>query len=158
MARSMITVRVRRPQRVTFASIASHSWTNEPAWESEVLAVQPDRDGLRVGGRVAMTRRDFGKVHTTTYEITALDPPRRLAVRHLDGPMDFALEFIVAPAGPTESDVTVIVDAGLRGAMRVLAPVFALIRPRQTARISQQMAAVIEGTTVVGSSDAVVPT
>jgi hypothetical protein len=147
MSRSEITVRVRRPQSVTFACIASHAWTNEPAWEPEVLGVRPDDGGLRVGGRVAMTRRDFGSVRTTTYEITALEAPRRLAVRHLDGPMGFALEFVVTPAGPADSDVRVVVTIGLRGAMRVMAPVFAVIRPRQTARIARQMVAAIEDVT-----------
>jgi Polyketide cyclase / dehydrase and lipid transport len=107
MAHTETTVRIRRPADVVFQAIQQHAWTNEPAWEPEVLRVRPlDEGGPRVGGRVAMTRKDQGRTYTTTYEITALEPSRRLAIRHVDGPMDFALEFRVAPAGSAETDVT----------------------------------------------------
>jgi len=147
MSRSQVTVRVRRPAQTTFDCIASHAWTNEPAWEPEVLGVEPESGTLRLGGRVAMTRRDYGKVRTTTYVITALEPPRRLAIAHVDGPMRFALEFVVTPVAGGESDVTVTVDVGLRGTMRLMAPVFALTGRRQTARISGQMVRAIEAAT-----------
>ena len=94
-----------------------------------------------------MTRRDGGRVHTTTFEFTALEPPARLAIRHVDGPMDFALEFRLAPVGRAETDVTVTVDRAPRGALRVLAPVFALMGPRRNARISAAMVTAIEAST-----------
>jgi len=148
MARTQTTVRVRRPATVVFQAIQQHAWINDPAWEPEVLAVRPlDEGSPRVGARVEMTRRDGGRVYTTTYEITVLEPPRRLAVRHLDGPMDFALEFRVEPAGESEADVTATVDMAPRGALRLLAPLFALLGPRRNARISAAMAAAIESST-----------
>jgi len=153
MARSRVTVRIRRPATVVFDAIQRHAWTNDPAWEPEVLGVRPlDSGSPRVGGRVEMTRKDFGSVRTTTYEITALEPPRRLAVRHLDGPMLFALDFVVQPTGERTSDVTVTVDVGLRGAMRLLAPVFAVMRPRQSRRIANQMVVAIEAATAAAGS------
>jgi len=148
MARSQTTVRIQRPADRVFACIEQHAWTNEPAWEPEVLGVEPlDRGGIRVGGRVAMTRKDFGRTQTTTYEITAIEAPRRLAIRHLDGPMDFTLEFLVVPAGENATDVTASVDMSPRGAWRLLAPVFALGGQSRNARISHDMAAAIEAAT-----------
>ena len=148
MARTQTTVRIRRPADVVFDAIQQHAWTNDPAWEPEVLEVKAlDEGGPRVGGRVAMTRRDSGRTFTTTYEITALDAPRRLAIRHVDGPMDFGLEFRVQPAGNRETDVTATVDMAPRGALRLLAPLFALMGPRRNARISAAMAAAIEAST-----------
>jgi hypothetical protein len=148
MAHSQTTVRIQRPADRVFACIEQHAWTNEPAWEPEVLRVEPlDRGGIRVGGRVAMTRRDFGRTQTTSYEITALEPPRRLAIRHLDGPMDFTLEFLVKPAGENAADVTASVEMSPRGAWRVLAPVFALSGQNRNDRISRDMAAAIEAAT-----------
>jgi hypothetical protein len=148
MARTQTTVRIRRTATVVFQAIQQHAWVNDPAWEPEVIAVRPlDEGGPRVGGRVAMTRRDGGRAHTTTYEITVLEPSRRLAIRHLDGPMDFALEFRVEPAGEAETDVTATVDMAPRGALRLLAPLFALMGPRRNARISAAMAAAIEAST-----------
>jgi hypothetical protein len=157
MARTQTTVRVRRPAAVVFRAIEQHGWTNEPAWEPEVIEVRPLEPGRpRVGSRAAMTRRDGGRVHTTAFEFTALEPPSRLAIRHLDGPMDFALEFRLVPVGTAETDVTVSVDMSPRGALRVLAPVFALMGPRRNARISAAMVRAIEASTDVGPSAQVV--
>jgi hypothetical protein len=159
MARTQTTVRIPRPVDVVFQAIQQHAWTNEPPWEPEVLAVRPlDDGGPRVGGRVAMTRKDGGRTHTTTYEITALEAPRRLAVRHLDGPMDFALEFTVVGVGPAETDVTATVDMSPRGALRILAPLFALQGPSRNARISAAMARAIEAATApAGAAEALAP-
>jgi hypothetical protein len=147
MPRSQVTVRVHRPASVVYDAIASHCWTNEPAWEPEVLAVQPDGGGLRVGGRVVMTRRENGKVLDTTFEMTALDAPRRIALQHIDGPMRFALAWDIAPAGPDAADVTVTVNITLLGAMRLLTPVIALGAPGRNARISAAMVKAIESAT-----------
>jgi len=159
MARTQTTVRIRRPAAVVFEAIERHAWMNEPAWEPEVLAVKPlDDGGLRVGGRVAMTRKDSGRIHTTTYEITALDAPRRLAIRHVDGPMDFFLEFRVAPAGDAETDVTAAVDMSPKGKLRIMAPLFALMGPGRNARITKAMAVAIEASTApVATGEALAP-
>ena len=148
MAHTQTTVRIGRPADVVFQAIQQHAWTNEPAWEPEVLGVRPlDEGAPRVGGRVAMTRKDGGRTFTTTYEITALEPSRRLAIKHVDGPMDFALEFLVKPAGAADTEVTVIVDMSPRGKLRILAPMFALMGPKRNARISAQMVKAIEAST-----------
>jgi hypothetical protein len=61
--------------------------------------------------------------------------------------MDFALEFRVEPAGDQATDVTVTVDMAPRGALRLLAPLFALMGPRRNARISATMVTAIEAST-----------
>jgi hypothetical protein len=82
-----------------------------PAWEPEVLEVRPDGPGpARLGGRATMVRKECGRVLSTTFEITAFDPPRRIAARHLDGPMGFAIDFEVRAVNVEASDVTVTVD------------------------------------------------
>ena len=148
MARTEVTVRIDRPIGVVYDCIVRHAWTNDPAWEPEVVGVQPlDAGPPHIGGRVAMTRTDMGPTKTTTYEITALEPDRRLAIRHLDGPMEFSLAFRLAPAAADATDVTVTVDMSPRGMLRLLAPVFALAGPRRNARISNRMVAAIEAAT-----------
>lgn len=144
MPRSEVTVRVRRPAAHVFDAIGSHCWTNDPAWEPEVLWVKPDGGGLRVGGRAVMARHESGKDITTTYEITKLEPPTRLALAHIDGPMRFTLDWQLRPADVNETDVTVTVNIRLIGWMRLLTPIVALGAPRRNARICAQMAAAIE--------------
>jgi hypothetical protein len=158
MPRSTVTVRIHRPAAVVFDAIARHCWTNDPAWEPEVLAVKPlDGNGLRIGGRAVMTRREAGKVLDTTFEITALEPGRHVALRHIDGPMRFALDWVVVPVAGNEADVTVSVDITLLGAMRLLTPLFALMSPGRNARISGQMVAAIEAMTPASERTALAP-
>lgn len=151
MTRSQVTVRIHRPADVVFANLVSHTWRNEPAWEPEVLEVRPEGNGaLGLGSRVAMVRKESGKVTTTTFEVSAFDPPRRIGVRHLDGPMGFAIDFAVDPVDPATSDVTVSVDIRPRGPMRLLTPLFLLVGPRRNARIAHQMVDAIEDATAPG--------
>ena len=146
MGRSRVTVRVNRPAATVYGAIASHVATNEPAWEPEVLGVRGvDGGPLRVGYRAVMTRKDSGRVRDTTYEVTALEPPKRLAVRHLDGPMRFALDWTVVPVSESATDVTATVDIELHGTMRLLTPIFALFEGARSRRITQAMATALEG-------------
>jgi hypothetical protein len=148
MPRSAATVKIRRPADVVFDSLVSHSLRNEPAWEPEVIEVRPlDAGPLHEGSRVAMVRQESGRVSTTTYEIVGLEPPHRLAARHVDGPMPFAIEFVVTPLGSDASTVTVTVDIEPVGPMRLMTPLFALLGPRRNARIARQMAEAIEAAT-----------
>jgi hypothetical protein len=149
MPHSQVTVRIRRPAAVVFDAIEGHAWRNDPAWEPEVLEVRPEETGpLRLGSRATMVRKESGRVSSTTFEIVALDPPHRLAARHLDGPMGFAIDFAVRPVDDGTSDVMVTVDMTLRGPIRLLTPLFALMGPRRNALISRRMAAAIEAATV----------
>jgi hypothetical protein len=151
MPRSAATVKIHRPAGVVFDSLVSHSLRNEPAWEPEVIEVRPlDPGPLREGSRVAMVRRESGRVITTTYEIVALEAPHRLAARHLDGPMRFAIEFVVSSLGSDASTVTVTVDIEPVGPMRLMTPLFALLGPRRNARIARRMVEAIETATAPG--------
>jgi uncharacterized protein YndB with AHSA1/START domain len=141
-----VTVRVNRPAAAVYEAIASHVATNEPAWEPKVLGVRGVNGGrLRVGYRAVMTRKDYGRVRSTVFEVTALEPPNRLAVRHLDGPKRFALDWTVVPVSESATDGTATVDIELLGAMRLLTPIFALIEGAQSRRITQAMATALEG-------------
>ena len=153
MSRSKVCVTIHRPADVVFASLVSHTWRNEPAWEPEVLEVRPEGTvPLRLGSRMAMVRKESGKVFTTTYEVSAFEPPRRIAARHLDGPMAFAIEFIVDPVDASSSTVTVAVDIRLHGWMRLLTPAFSLMGPRRNAKIARQMVVAIEESTPLGQA------
>ena len=158
MGRSQVTVRIARPAEVVFDAIERHAWMNDPAWEAEVVEIRPvDPWPIALGSRAVMVRTDFGKTRETTFVITALDAPRRLALRHLDGPLDFALSFDIAAVGAEAADVTVTVVMRARGPMRLLTPLFALMGPRTNRRLSEQMARAIEASTTPANSPVSVP-
>jgi hypothetical protein len=130
-----------------FDVIGWHVRENHPRWEVEVLEIRPlDPGPLHVGSRATMVRKDFGKVSETTYEVTAFDPPHRIAIRHLDGPLDFALAFELVDATEGGSLLTVRVDAKPRGRLGFLGPVMERARRGTSNRLADQMVRVIEET------------
>jgi uncharacterized protein YndB with AHSA1/START domain len=143
----------RTPAEV-FDVIGTHNYENHPRWEAEVLEIRPLQAGpIQLGSRAVMVRKDWGKVHETTYEVTDFQPDRRIAIRHLDGPLDFQLAFELAPAsGGTE--LTVRVNAKPRGAMRLLGPVFGVVQRRVSNRLTDQMVGAIESRSVASAAPA----
>ena len=144
MIRHTQEVTIRRPVPEVFDFVATNYLRNHPRWEPEVLEVSPLTEGpMRVGSRVRMVRKDFGKVTETTNEVTELVPDRRIAFRHADGPMDFELSFTLAPVA-TGTRFRADVAAQPHGAMRLLTPVFKLRMPRTGARITAHLRDLIE--------------
>jgi uncharacterized protein YndB with AHSA1/START domain len=130
-----------------FDVIGWHVRENHPRWETEVLEIKPlDSGPIRVGSRATMVRKDFGKVTETTYEVTEFDPPHRIAIRHLDGPLDFVLAFTLADTDDGGSVLTVRVDAKPRGRLGFLGPLMERARRRTGDRLADQMVRVIEET------------
>jgi hypothetical protein len=127
-----------------FDVIGWHIRENHPRWEKEVLEIRPvDPGPLHVGSRATMVRKDFGKVTESTYEVTALDPPRRIAIRQLDGPLDFALAFDLANSADGGSLLTITVDAKPRGRLGFLGPVMERARRGTANRLADEMVRVI---------------
>ena len=158
MGHSEITLRVRRPLSVTFDYVGTHMRENHPSWEPEVLEIRPITAGpMGVGTRATMVRKDMGKVHETTYEVVAFEPGRRVAIRHADGPMDFALEILFAAAGPDEPDITARADATPHGKLRLVAPILNIYGRRTTKRIAGDMVRAIEGHTTSGTTGQAMP-
>ena len=79
---------------------------HDPDWMKAVRAVRPDDRGLRPGARVARTGRFMGRELRWTTEVQAVDSPRRLHLRIVDGSMRGEVEYGIAPSG-TGSVVTI---------------------------------------------------
>lgn len=139
------TYHVARSADQVFDVIGTHLFENHPRWEREVVEIRPLTPGpVRVGSRAVMVREEYGRRTEGTYEIAAFEPGRLVAARHLDGPMDFALSFRVAPLDGTTSDLTVTVDMALRGRLRRLSPLLGIQLPGRSDRISRSMVALAE--------------
>jgi len=144
MIRHTQEITIRRPVPEVFDFVATNYLRNHPRWEPEVLEVSALTDGpMRVGSRMRMVRKDFGQVTETTNEVTELVQNRRIAFRHLGGPMDFALSFTMEPV-TDGTRFRAEVSAQPHGAMRVLSPVFKLRMPRTGARITAHLRDLIE--------------
>jgi hypothetical protein len=139
------TYRVARSADEVFDFIGTHLFENHPRWEREVVAIRPLTEGpIRVGTRAVMVRQEYGRRTESTYEITAFEPGRLVAARHLDGSMDFDISFGLAHVDVSSMDLTVDVSMAFRGRMRPLSGVLAPQMPGRSDRIARSMITLVE--------------
>lgn len=93
-------------------------------WQSAIVSTKRETDGpTGVGTRATDVRRVPGRTQSITYEITAHEPPRKVAFRGMNGPVRPVGTVTVEPVGEAGSKVTIELDlqgSGLLGA--ILAP------------------------------------
>jgi uncharacterized protein YndB with AHSA1/START domain len=113
-------IEVARPPDEVFAYATDPSRFAE--WQHDVVGVHIQ--GGRppgVGSRFTTTRRIGGVEYGYTQEITELNPPRRWAVRGVDGPFRPSAGITVEPLdGGTRSRVTFALDFQGRGIAKLL--------------------------------------
>lgn len=140
------TYHVARTPEEVFDVIGTHCYENHPRWENEVIEIRPLTPGpIGLGSRAVMVRQEFGRRSEAEYEVTAFDPPRRIAFRHPQDAMLFELSFDLRAASNATTDLTVRVRMVPKGMLRLLSPLLALQLPRRTDRITGQMIELIEG-------------
>lgn len=130
-----------------FDVIGTNLTVNHPRWEKEVKSVRALTPGpVRVGSRAVMVRKEMGRLRESEYEVTEFVAGRRIAFRHPQDALDFALRFELAPIDRASCELMVDVTAQPKGALRLITPLMRLGFPRRSARITDTMIAVIEET------------
>jgi uncharacterized protein YndB with AHSA1/START domain len=116
------SIEVGRPPEVVF------SYATDPAhfadWQQGVVRAEALGAGpAAVGGRCRTTRLIGGSERVTTQEITELAPPRRWAIRGIDGPIRANVGVTVEPLGDGErSRVTLSIELEGHGVGRMIVP------------------------------------
>ena len=147
--------RINRPPEAVFDVIGTHVYENHPHWESEVVEIRRLTDGpVGVGSRAIMVRQEYGRRRAAPYEVTEFVPDRKIAFRHLDGPMTFEIAFMLEPADASTTDLTVQVRVQPKGAFRLLTPLMARSLPKTGDRITGQMVTFVEGQVRASGSEA----
>ena len=123
MAPIMSEVDVARPPDEVFRYVTDPSRFGE--WQSGVVSAHLEGDGPpAVGSLCIMTRRVGGSDRTSTSEITELSPPRRWAVRGIDGPIRANVTVTVDPRQAGEAaHVAIEVDFQGYGMGKLIMPV-----------------------------------
>ena len=100
-----------------------------PEWQTS--AIEAHSDGpLEQGSRVAEKRRLLGREVDSELEVVAYEPPTRLTLRSLGGPVNFTVDHeLAAKGGGTE--LTFVAEAQPRGALRLAEPVLARTAEQQ---------------------------
>jgi uncharacterized protein YndB with AHSA1/START domain len=118
------TVEIARSPEEVFAYVTDPVRFSE--WQKGVIrGGAEDAAPPAVGSKCTTTRRIGGGERTATQEITELDPPRRWAVRGMDGPIRADVSVTVDPlADGASSRVTIALDFNGHGIGKVLVPLF----------------------------------
>jgi carbon monoxide dehydrogenase subunit G len=116
-----LTVEVARPPEDVFEFLSDIE--RLPEWQTS--AVEAHTDGpLAEGSRVAEKRRLLGREVDTELEVAAYEPPKRLTLRSLGGPVDFTVDHeLTARGGGTV--LRFVAEAQPGGLLRLTEPVLA---------------------------------
>jgi uncharacterized protein YndB with AHSA1/START domain len=121
MAPIVETLEIARPPDEVFAYVTDPSRFAE--WQQNVVSGAVVGDGpAAIGTRCRTTRRIGGNERTTTQEITELAPPRRWAVRGIDGPIRTNVGVTIEPLDQNRSRLTITLDFEGHGVGRMIVP------------------------------------
>ena len=89
MIRVEFTIEIARPAAEVFEYLADVE--RLPEWQASAVEARAD-GSLAKGSRITERRRFLGRDFETELEVTAYEPPERLTLRALDGPVRFTVD------------------------------------------------------------------
>jgi uncharacterized protein YndB with AHSA1/START domain len=121
MIRIELTLAIERPPEDVFELLSDIE--RLPEWQS--TAVEAHTDGpLREGSRVSEKRRLLGREVDSELEVVAYEPPRRLTLRSLSGPVTFTVDHELVEEGG-ETQLTFVAEAEPGLFLKLAEPVLA---------------------------------
>jgi carbon monoxide dehydrogenase subunit G len=135
-----LTVEIARPPEDVFELLSDIERLSE--WQAS--AVEAHTNGpLAEGSRVAEKRRLLGREVDTELEVIAFEPPRRLTLRSLGGPVNFTVDHeLVARGGGTQ--LRFLAEARPGGLLRLTEPVLARTAEQEFHRDFDRLKALLE--------------
>jgi uncharacterized protein YndB with AHSA1/START domain len=129
MAPIVTTVEISRTPDDVFAYVTDPS--HLPEWQASAVSVQHDTP-VRVGSHVVVTRQAGPRKMPMKVEVAELEPPRRWAIRGIDGPVRGNVKGRIEPLDDGKrSRVTIELDFQGHGIGKLLVP---LVVRRQAER------------------------
>ena len=129
MTRVEHSVVIERPAEQVWEYV--HDPSNDGVWQSSLVESKELTEGsMRVGTKIAETRRFLGKRFDVSYEVTEYEPYRRSAIRTIGGPIPTSGVYALEPVnGGTRFTASMETDA--HGFFKLAEPVFARMARRE---------------------------
>ncbi len=117
---------------------------HHPLWDDGVVRASLPTPAT-AGARGTDTRRFFGRLSTSAFEVVTADPPSRLVLRDEPGQWALTRTYTFTPSSDGGSRVSLQFDMQLRALpLRVLRPVLAPVISRQVRRTVRELGALLD--------------
>jgi carbon monoxide dehydrogenase subunit G len=116
-----LTLAIKRPPKAVFELLSDIE--RLPEWQSSAIEAHTT-ELLAEGSRFSERRRLLGREVAGEVEVVALEPPRRLTLRSLGGPVKFTVDHELAEAGDG-TQLTVVAEGEPGALLRLAEPVLA---------------------------------
>src|SRR5690242_6806994 len=121
MLKVELTIEISRPPEDVFAYLSDVETL--PRWQKSLLEARADGP-FEQGTRIVEKRSLFGRQAETELEVTALEPPRRLTLKTIRGPVELEVDHQLEPNG-TGTTLHVTAAGKAKGALRFAGPAVA---------------------------------
>src|SRR5690349_7023413 len=113
------SIEIARPPEAVFDYLNQLDRHSE--WQNDIVSSQLETPGpVGVGSRASDTRKTPVGTQTVTYAVTEHDPPRRAALRGVDGPVRPRGSVTIEPVGEAGSRLTLELDLQGHGLLGML--------------------------------------
>jgi uncharacterized membrane protein len=137
-----ISLEIDRPATEVFDFLADMA--NNPRWQRGMRSCRWTSDGpLRVGSTYDQEASFLGKTITSSFEVTELDPGRKIRIETTSGPMPIDVTRTVEPVR-SGSRVAATVRGDPSGLYRVAAPLMRVLVRSSVSRDYRRLKALIE--------------
>jgi uncharacterized membrane protein len=121
--------------------------SNATTWYKNIKAVELETTGpLTLGSKVAFRAEFLGRSLAYTYEVTELEPARRLVMRTADGPFPMETTYAFEDAGAGRTRMSLRNRGEPAGFSRFVAPLMAPAMRRANRADLKRLKAALEGT------------
>jgi len=133
MISTTTSVEIDRPAGEVFAFASE--FPNNPRWQQGMRSCRWTSDPpLRVGSTYDQQARFLGRDIVNSFQVTELEPGRRVSFESTGGTFPIAVTRTVEPLGPDRSRFTEAVEGDARGFFRIAEPLLRLMVKRSIGR------------------------
>jgi uncharacterized protein YndB with AHSA1/START domain len=141
MLKVELTIEILRPPENVFAYMSDAE--KLPRWQKSLLEARVDGPFAK-GTQIVEKRSLFGREAETKLEVTAFDPPHRLTLQTLSGPVELEIDHRLEASADGGTTVHVTAAGRPKGALRFAGPAVEAGARQELKRDFERLKAILE--------------